>query len=166
MTLNSDSRSAADLMLSLSVTRCDADQPEENHDARKGEKSTDAAKPKRILLVEDELLVARENEDILAEAGYDIVGVAADEARALWLAEKERPDLVLMDIRLAQNSDGIELAKALRARMGVPCLMVTAFGDSLARARAAPANPRGWLIKPFTELELLQAVRLALGRSD
>lgn len=127
----------------------------------------EAAKPSaRILLVEDELLVARGNEDVLSEAGYEVVGIAADEARAMAMAESERPDLVLMDVRLARNSDGIEIAKTIRSRFDIPCLMVTAFGDDEARRRAQSARPRGWLIKPFTDVQLLDAVRQAVARSD
>ena len=83
--------------------------------------------PARILIVEDEFLIAMESESILMDAGHEVVGVAADEQQALSLAEQARPDLVLMDIRLARAGDGIEVAKAIRARCGIRSLRIRAW---------------------------------------
>ncbi len=120
----------------------------------------------RILIVEDEVLVASENRDILGEAGYDVVGIAADASRAFALAESERPDIVLMDVRLARGSDGIDAARAIREQFDIPSVIVTAYDDDDTRRRAAVARPLGWLTKPFSDHQLVEAVRSALAGRD
>ena len=118
--------------------------------------------PARILIVEDEFLIAMECEWILADAGHEVVGVAADEQQALSLAERARPDLVLMDIRLARGGDGIEVAKAIRSRCGIRSLFVSAHGERETRDRGRAADPAGWLVKPYTAGMLLDAVDAVL----
>lgn len=120
--------------------------------------------PVRILIVEDEFLIAMECERILADAGHAVVGIAADEQQALSLAERLRPDLVLMDIRLAGGGDGIEVAKAIRSHLGIRSLFVSAHGECETRARGELAHPLGWLVKPYTASALLDAVDSALVR--
>lgn len=120
--------------------------------------------PARILVVEDEFLIAMECEGILMEAGHEVVGVAADEQQALSLAERGRPDLVLMDIRLARGSDGIEVAKAIRARHGIRSLFVSAHGERETRDRGRAADAAGWLVKPYTAGMLLDAIDAAVVR--
>lgn len=115
-----------------------------------------------ILVVEDEFLIASECEWILVNAGYKVVGTAADEHQAISLAEQTRPDLVLMDIRLARGGDGIETAKAIRARYGIRCLFVSAHGDKETKSRAESLEPVGWLVKPYTARMLLEVLNEAL----
>ena len=81
------------------------------------------------------------------------------------LAERERPDLVLMDIRLRGGDDGVETAAQIRQRFGLRILYVSAHGDSATLARAAKTDPAGFVGKPHTTDELLNAVGRALGGS-
>lgn len=120
--------------------------------------------PAKILIVEDEFLIAMECERILADAGHEVVGTAADERQALSLAERSRPDLVLMDLRLARGSDGIKVAKAIRSRCGVRSLFVSAHGERESQFLGRATDPAGWLIKPYTADMLLDAVDEALVR--
>lgn len=117
----------------------------------------------RILVVEDEWFISMEIEAILAGAGYEVVGVATAVDDAIGLADQHRPDLVLMDIRLRGDGDGIAAAAEIRRRFGLRSIFVSAHTDPATRERAEPAEPLGWVVKPFSDGELLAAVRDALG---
>jgi DNA-binding NarL/FixJ family response regulator len=127
------------------------------------------AEPKaspRILLVEDDFLVGMEIESGLADAGLEVVGVAASAAEALAIAERERPALVVMDIRLAGDRDGIDAAIEIQRRLGIRSLFASAHGDAQVRARGEAARPLGWIGKPYRVSALVAAVRDALGRLE
>ncbi|WP_218127861.1 response regulator [Belnapia rosea] len=118
-----------------------------------------------MLVVEDEYFVALAAEDALASAGFEVVGVAATAEEAVEIAGTERPDLVLMDIRLAGARDGIDAASEIRGRLGIPSLFATAHSDAATRARGeGAAAPLGWLTKPYAPTELTAAVAAALAK--
>ncbi len=116
----------------------------------------------RILIVEDDYFVGLQNEDMLTKAGFSVVGVATTGDYALALAAREKPDLVLMDIRLAHSGDGVDTAIKLLQKHRIRSIFVTAHADPAIRSRAVSARPLGWLIKPFTAAALVKAVREAL----
>lgn len=118
----------------------------------------------RILIVEDDALCALAVETALVAAGFEVVGTASDGAAALALAETAQPDLALMDIRLRGGMDGLEIARALGRGFGVPSLFVSGSLDAQTRARAAALQPAGFVDKPYSEAELLSAVRAAFAR--
>lgn len=118
----------------------------------------------RILVVEDEFLIATECEFILADAGHEVVGVAADRDEALLLAERTRPDLVLMDIRLRRGDDGIAAATDILRRLGIRSIFVSAHGERETRLRGRAAEPLGWVMKPYTPKALLDALDCAAGQ--
>ncbi len=120
----------------------------------------------RILVVEDNFLVAAAIETTLANAGFEIAGLAASADEATELAESQRPALVVMDVRLAGESDGIHAALEIFQKFGIRCIFATAHYDQHALERAAPAMPLGWLQKPYSMLSLLNAVRRALRELD
>jgi two-component system, response regulator PdtaR len=117
----------------------------------------------RILIVEDDYMVALSNEWALTDAGFEVVATVATGEEALVTAAQARPDLVLMDIRLAGRMDGIDAALALRVQ-SIPCLFASANSDPGTMARGEAAEPLDWIRKPFTEEALVAAVRKALGR--
>ena len=123
-------------------------------------------KPVRILVVEDDFLVAMQMESALTEAGFDVAGVASTSEDAVELALSERPRLAVMDIRLAGARDGIDTALQLFAEQGIRCIFATAHHDEHARRRAAPAVPLGWLHKPYTMESLVGLVRNAIDELD
>jgi CheY-like chemotaxis protein len=118
----------------------------------------------RILVVEDESIIAMDIAMQLRELGYQVVGHASSGEQAITMAEQLRPDLVLMDVQLKGTMDGIEAAQVIRTRFNLPCLFLSAFAnDTDNLARAAVAAPVGYLAKPFFEHELRAVVQLALG---
>lgn len=117
---------------------------------------------RRILIVEDEWLVSLQIEQTLTAAGLEIVGTAGDAATAVALAGRHRPDLVLMDIRLQGELDGISAAREIAERFGIPSLFVSAHTDQRTMTRSLAVRPAGWLPKPFTKDELVKAVQAAL----
>ncbi len=119
------------------------------------------AKP-RILVVEDEMLVARDLAEQLVLLGYEPVGQTTRGEDALPLAKQVHPDLVLMDIQLAGAMDGIEAAQQIRSQLALPVVFLTAFDADDTLARAKLAEPYGYLLKPFSERELRTVLEMAL----
>jgi two-component system, response regulator PdtaR len=115
----------------------------------------------RILIVEDEYLVALQSEISLREDGFEIVGIAASADDAVRLARLERPALVLMDIRLTGDRDGIDAALEIFRTLGIRSLFVTAHYDDETKNRAKAAAPLGWLAKPYTPDNLVALARHA-----
>jgi len=119
---------------------------------------------KRILIVEDESIVREDLRDMLEDLGYAIVGVAVTGRDAVAKARELRSDLVLMDIQLKGEMDGIEAAQQIRKELALPVVFLTAFADETTIARAAAACPFGYLIKPFKDRSLRATVEVALRR--
>lgn len=116
----------------------------------------------RVLVVEDELIVARDIEQQLVTLGYLPVGGASMGEEAITQATELKPDLVLMDIQLAGTMDGIEAAKAIRTQIGLPVVFLTAFSADDILARAKLTEPFGYILKPFSERELGTVLAMAL----
>lgn len=119
----------------------------------------------RIMIVEDEMLLALDLEDMLHNAGYTVVGQASDMAQALALAESIDGafDLAIMDVNLARGTSGVETAAALRQRWNVPCLFVSGNLDERTRERAMDWQPVGFVGKPFSEREVLSTLAAIPG---
>ena len=112
----------------------------------------------KILLVEDEVLIALEQQLYLESVGHDVIGPAVTAMEAVEMAEADKPDLALVDVHLGLGTNGIDAARGLNA-LGVPCLFITSFRDELKRD--GPLTGIGCLPKPFTESGLLAAVDVA-----
>lgn len=110
----------------------------------------------KILLVEDEGVVALDIEQRLTQLGYAVVGIADTGTVALALARTEEPDLVLMDIRIRGELDGVDLARELATRHELPVVFLTGNADQATLQRAVEAEPYGYVLKPF-ELRTLEA---------
>ena len=120
--------------------------------------------PARILIVEDEALVALDIEDQLLRLGYHVVGTVDDAQSALARAAETAPDLVLMDVQIRGEADGIDAALRLRHELGVAVVFLTAFADAGALERAKQAAPHGYILKPFDERDLRTTIEIALHR--
>jgi PAS domain S-box-containing protein len=116
----------------------------------------------RILIVEDEAIVAMDIEDRLTALGYQVAGRATSGEQALELVESGRPDLILIDIRLAGKVDGIMTAREIRRRFHLPAIFLTAYSEDETLERAKLAEPFGYLFKPFDDRELKSAIEIAL----
>ncbi len=122
-----------------------------------------AASPKtRILVVEDEAIVARDIRLQLDDLGYEPVGHASRGEAAIVMAGELHPDLVLMDVQLAGAMDGIAAAQVIRTRFALPVVFLTAFAEDETLARAKRAEPFGYILKPFSERDLHAVVEMAV----
>ncbi|HXU36266.1 MAG TPA: EAL domain-containing protein [Blastocatellia bacterium] len=119
-------------------------------------------KQARILVVEDEFIVAADIQTRLESLGYDVPTTVASGEKAVEKAGTLRPDLVLMDIQLKGLMDGVEAADQIRRRFGIPVIYLTANADHPTVQRAKVTEPFGYVIKPFEERELHTAIEVAL----
>ena len=124
--------------------------------------------PVRILVVDDERIIAKDVADMLKRQGYSVPALASTGVDAVRLAVETAPDLVLMDIHLAGEIDGVDAARQITARLDIPIVYVTAHNDNATLRRAtrgqSPA-PFGYLLKPFTERDLYSAIEVALHKA-
>ncbi len=119
-------------------------------------------KKARVLIVEDDSATAKLFKLMLASGGYAVVGTAATGAEAIETALKAQPDLILMDIRLKGEVDGITAFRELRKSLQTPIVFVTAHADSDSIERAMACRPDGYIVKPFTIETLLGTVASVL----
>lgn len=120
----------------------------------------------KILIVEDEAIVALHEEENLKNMGYMVAGKASSGEEAIRKVEETKPDLVLMDIVLKGEMDGIEAAGQIHARFNIPVIYVTAYGDEKTLQRAKLTEPFGYILKPFKERDLHVAIGIALYKHE
>lgn len=118
----------------------------------------------RILIVEDEYIVAMGIKRMLKNMGYTLAGIASSGEEAVNKAESTFPDLVLMDIMLKGEMNGIEAAKEIKARFGIPVVYLTACSESKIVEHAWKTGHSGYVIKPFDEKDLQKSITVALCR--
>lgn len=116
----------------------------------------------KILIVEDESIIALNIKEILSDFEYDVVGIAANGKKALQLVSAKEPDLVLMDITLQNREDGIEVAEEICNILSVPIVFLTANDKNKTIDRAINIKPYGYILKPFKAIELKTAIEIAL----
>jgi DNA-binding NarL/FixJ family response regulator len=122
-----------------------------------------ALRPARLLMVEDDFLVAADMQDRLTEAGFVVVGVANSAAEAIELAARAQPEIAIMDIRILGPRDGVDTAIELRMRFDIPSVFATAHVDHITMARAEPARPLGWVGKPYSITTLVDLLNRVLA---
>src|SRR5688572_5313432 len=120
----------------------------------------------RILIVDAEIIIARDLEAKLAGFGYEVTAIASSGREAIALAEQTEPDLVLMDLVLTGDMDGIAAAAEIRQRWPIPIIFLTAYTDEATLQRAKLTEPFGYLVRPFVEWELRANIELALYKDD
>jgi len=116
----------------------------------------------KILVVEDERIVAEDIRENLEQLGYEVPEIASSGEEAVAAAERVRPDLVMMDVRIRGTTDGIEAVEQIYRKLDVPVIYLTAFADEKTLERAKKTRPFGYLIKPFKERELHTTIEVAL----
>jgi PAS domain S-box-containing protein len=117
-----------------------------------------------ILIVEDERIIAADLKHDLESFGYTVCGVASCGRDAIQLAEDTSPDLVLMDINLKGNLDGVQVAKELKNRFNIPVVYLTGHADETTLIRVKETDPAGFIVKPFRQKEIRAAVEVGLSR--
>ncbi len=115
-----------------------------------------------ILVVEDEKIVAADIHSTLVGLGYSVPGVVSSGEEAVRRVAELHPDLVLMDIMLGGQMDGVQAARLMRQRFSVPVVFLTAFADGESLNRARASEPFGYIVKPFSEKELRSTIEIAL----
>ncbi len=113
----------------------------------------------RVLVVEDEFFISLDTKSLLEDLGHIVVAIAVSANEAVRVAEAERPDVVLMDIRLIGARDGIDAAAEIRRRFDIPSIFLTANSDPGTRGRAQAVQPIAFLEKPLTESRLRAVLR-------
>ncbi len=118
----------------------------------------------RILVVEDERIVAQDIEATLEQLGYDVVATVGTGEAAIEAVDRLRPDLVMMDIHLGDGIDGVEAADRIRLRHTIPVIFLTAYTDAQTLDRAKITEPYGYIVKPFDDREIHTAIQIGLYR--
>jgi two-component system, response regulator PdtaR len=119
--------------------------------------------PVRVVIAEDEALIRLDLKEMLEEEGYQIVGEASDGEQAVELAEKLRPDLLILDVKMPVL-DGISAAEQIAAKHIAPVVILTAFSQRELVERARDAGAMAYLVKPFTKADLVPAIEIAVSR--
>ena len=122
----------------------------------------DGAPAHRILVVEDEPLIAEDLADLCRGGGYPVCGVAYSTREAVELVESMRPTLALLDVHLGEETDGIHLARRLRGEFGIPFIFITSYVDRGTLDRAKETLPLGYIVKPFRNEQVLTTLAIAL----
>ena len=115
-----------------------------------------------VLVVEDESIVSKDIQHSLKKLGYNVVGAASMGEKAIELANSENPDIVLMDIMLKGDMNGIETAAKIKETLSIPVIFLTAYADESTLSKAKVTEPYGYIIKPFKEIDLHTSIEMAL----
>lgn len=117
----------------------------------------------KILVVEDELIIAEDIRMMLEDLGYTVIGTVPDYSEAVELIDKNLPDVVLIDILLAGEKDGITLAETIREKYNLPFIFITSHSDTVTVERAKSVHPDGYLVKPFEKKDLYTSIEIAFS---
>jgi two-component system, LytTR family, response regulator LytT len=117
----------------------------------------------KVLIVEDELFIAQSMRLMLEKFDYEVIGLATDHAETEAILKKDLPDIVLLDLMLRHGDDGIELARSIKQKYGLPVIFITSLSDKATVERAKEIHPEGYLVKPFEKEDLYTSVEIALS---
>jgi CheY-like chemotaxis protein len=127
--------------------------------------SADMTSPRpRALIIEDEGLIAEELKERLLRLGFSVIAAVDSAEEGVAIATRECPNLVLMDIRLRGEMDGVQAAKEIRRRVDVPIVYITAYSDQITVEHAKQTEHDGFILKPFLRTELRTTIEVAMRR--
>jgi DNA-binding LytR/AlgR family response regulator len=115
-----------------------------------------------VLVVEDESIVSKDIQYSLKKLGYNVVGASSTGEKAIELAGSENPDIVLMDIMLKGEMNGIEAAENIKEKYSIPVIFLTAYADESTLEKAKITEPYGYILKPFKEIDLHTTIEMAI----
>jgi PAS domain S-box-containing protein len=118
------------------------------------------------MIVENEIILAIELEQKLTDMGYSVVGRVVSGKEAVDMASDLKPDMIIMDIRLEDELDGVEAAEKIRKKRPIPIIYLTAYADERTLQRAKLTEPYGYLVKPYSEVELRTSIEMALHKAE
>ena len=118
----------------------------------------------KVMIVEDESIVAMELTSYLRDLDYVVVGRASNGVDGFVLAKEARPDIILMDVQIKGDEDGISLARRVQSIQNISIIYITAFNDDVSLERAIETNPAAYLTKPFNRKELAASLKIASRR--
>jgi PAS domain S-box-containing protein len=121
---------------------------------------------KKIMIVEDEAVIALRLEQRLTEMGYDVTGISHTGEDCVKKARNLRPDLILMDVMISGDLDGIDAAKIMKEELDIPVIFMTAYTEDQIIERAKEVEPYGYIIKPIHERELKATIEIALYKKE
>jgi len=116
----------------------------------------------RVLIVEDEVLIAKDIAIILEGIDYAVSGIAYDGTSALEQIRTNTPDLALLDIQLGSEPDGIQIAQIIQKEFDIPFIFLTSYATEMILEKAKRTNPMGYIVKPFTEKDLFSTIKIGL----
>ena len=120
----------------------------------------------RLIIADDEVIISTQLEEFLVTKGFDIVGIATSGLQAVALAKELMPDLMLMDIVMPGELDGISAAAKINRELKIPVIFLTAYADEEMIQRAKPIGPFGYVLKPIQEQQILAAIEIALHKKN
>lgn len=118
---------------------------------------------KKVLIVEDAIIIAEDLAASVEELGYEVVGIVDNAPEAYEAIADKAPDVVLLDINLGTEEDGLDIGKHLNDQLKVPFIFITAFSSKATQEKILALNPKGYLVKPFETEELEAALATALA---
>ncbi len=116
----------------------------------------------KVLIVEDELIIAEDMKEMLQELQYEVVGIACDCSEAEEILIRDLPDIALIDIQLRCGDDGIALAKTVKEKYNIPVIIITSHSDKSTVERAKLVQPEGYIVKPFNKDDLYTSIEIAI----
>jgi two-component system, LytTR family, response regulator LytT len=117
----------------------------------------------KILVVEDELIIAEAMKDMLQNLDYEVIGIACDCVEAENLLQTDLPDIALIDIQLRDGDDGIALARSIKDKYNLPIIFITSHSDKTTVERVKDIQPQGYILKPFEKNDLYTSIEIALS---
>ena len=120
----------------------------------------------KLMLVDDEVVIISQLEEIVVAKGHEVVGMATSGEEAIEMAKDVRPDLILMDIMMPGEIDGITAAEQIKAERDIPVIFLTAYSEQELVDRAKSLEPLGYILKPFQERQITTAIEIALYKGD
>jgi two-component sensor histidine kinase len=130
------------------------------------DQAVDSNERKSIMIVEDETIVALDIKNMVISLGYQVVAMAHDSDQAIQQAGIKKPDLILMDMKLGENFEGVEAAQYIRDEFDIPVIFVTGYTDETILKRAMVSVPFGYVTKPFEKRQLHSSIEMALFKHD
>ncbi|MBN2613449.1 MAG: response regulator [Bacteroidales bacterium] len=116
----------------------------------------------KILIVEDELIIAEDMKGMLLELDYEVTGVACDTKEAMEMLSLDMPDIALIDIKLRRGDDGISLGKTVKEKYSIPIIFITSHSDKSTVEKAKQVKPEGYIVKPFEKDDLFTSIEIAI----